>query len=739
MTIHRNPPLFFSTMIVVGLTAAWGYVRLVVFHDTAIPLTFVLPLLVCVWSRQRWQLWGMAAAFMAMTIVKAGQLAELQVAVLPTEWFFITTIFNITLGAIVVHLILAFRDRSEANQARVIAQNAELELQAEQLQQQNTELEEQAEELAQQNEEIKTQSEELAQQYEEIEAQSEELTQQNEELTESNQRLRSREDLLQAMFESSRAPEARAEGLAGICGRALAVMGLPAEAVVVLERAGEHLEVRAQAGSEQLIPARWPLAGSLARVVVDADKTAYVSHLATEPQLNAPFGADHAVQSVLATPLRIAGRCEGVVAVCSTSASHWSTEHFRLLEWFSAQCGLILEAHRWQIALQRHAREAEAANQAKDRFLAMLSHELRTPLTPVLAAAGAMANDASVPEHVREELGMIRRNVSIQNRLIDDLLDLTRISRGKLMLERERLSLHALVRSALEITAPDLDARDQRLTLDLAALDGCALDGDGARLQQVFWNLLKNAVKFSPPGTAISITTERLGDRVRIRVQDRGVGLASGDLERIFQPFEQVRGDGRGADAGGLGLGLAIARTIVELHHGSLRAESGGHGQGATFIVELPVLPGAHSSRPATASPVEPAAQAPIALRILLTEDHADTARVMGRLLRGAGHAVQTATTATEALALFSPGKFDLLMSDLGLPDLDGCEVMRRIRELDPAIPGVCMSGYGTEKDVERTRAAGFTEHLTKPVDVQQLHAAVARTAQVVQARRNGG
>ncbi len=725
MSFLRQPHVLLSTAAVVTLTTLWGYIRLVIFHDTVFPLTFVLPLFICVWSRQRWHLWVMAAAFVGMTVVKVQLLAEAGTDE-HLGWFVGSTLFNIIFGAAVVHMIMAYRDRVEEAHARISAQNAELELQAERLLQQNAELETQAEELSQQNEEIRAQSEELAQQHEEVEAQSEELAQQNEELTDANQRLAKREELLQSMLESSRTPLAATGSLADICRRALAIMGAPAEAVVVLEKE-EQLVLRASAGEIPGLPERWPIEGSLARVVFDENRTAYVSKLAAEPALSAPFGASGPVQSMLATPLHIAGKREGIVAACSTKPTHWTTEHFRLLEWLSAQCGLILESHRWQAALRRHAGDAEAANQAKDRFLAMLSHELRTPLTPVLAAAGALANDQTLAPAVREELAMIRRNVSIQNRLIDDLLDLTRISRGKLVLERERVGLLALVRSAIDITAPDLDARNQRFSIDLGALDGCIVDGDGARLQQILWNLLKNAVKFSPPGGEIIVTAGRYDGRGWIRVKDHGVGLAPDDLERIFLPFEQVGTEGRPNEGGGLGLGLAIARNIAELHGGSLRAESAGAGHGATFTFELPVLTNEPPADPGRPKPVAQPAVVRTPLRILLVEDHADTARVLARLLQGAGHQVRTAHSGGDALGVFQPGGFDLLLSDLGLPDIDGCELIRQIRVRDPGLHAVCMSGYGAEKDVQRARAAGFAEHLTKPVELQHLHAAVAR------------
>lgn len=714
-------------MAVLLLAAVWGYVRLVLFLEIQLPLTFVLPLLVCVWTRRTWQLWAMAAVFSAMAVFKfawgpyAATHPGEDVAVL------VVTLTNIVLGAVVVHAIMALRERLDRR-------NAQLQAQAE-------ELETQTEELSQQNEEIKAQAEELAQQNEQIEAQAEELAGQNEELHMANQQLGHREDVLQGLLEATRTPESGRQALAGVCQRALRILGSPAESVAVFRRDGDRLRVKAQATIERgpEMPVDWPVDGSIASVVLQHDRTAYVSDLAKEPGVAVPFGPAGPVQSVLATPLRVRGERYGVVLCTSTRPTHWTQEQFQIIEWVAAQSGLIAESLRWQNELAARAREIEAANQAKDQFLAMLSHELRTPLTPVLAAAGALEHDERIPEDVRQDLKMIRRNIAIQSRLVDDLLDLTKLERGKLDLEAQVLDVAALLHETALIVASELDAKDQRLEMDLFAAEGRRVEGDGPRLQQVFWNLLKNASKFSPAKARIRLQT-RIADgpppRLVVEVSDTGAGISPADLDRIFRPFEQAAmGGKRRSGDSGLGLGLSIAKAIVDLHRGTITVASEGVGRGSTFTVQLPLTeraaprPGPDGSRGQHPN----GGSEDTGYRILLVEDHGDTGRLLARLLRKAGHKVEYAETAGAAVAAFARNPVQLLISDLGLPDESGLDLMRRLRARQPSLVGICLSGYGMEDDRHACREAGFQEHLTKPVDMQRLHAAIRRVAPLIQ------
>lgn len=376
--------------------------------------------------------------------------------------------------------------------------------------------------------------------------------------------------------------------------------------------------------------------------------------------------------------------------------------------------------------LQRAKEQAESANRAKDQFLAVLSHELRTPLTPVLALATAGQADRDLPENVRADFATIRRNVELEAKLIDDLLDVTRIGRGKIRLNLETVDAHQSLRHAITVCSSD-EVAMKRLTLQVELhATRRHVRGDPARLQQIFWNLLKNAVKFTPPAGRITVSTsnDATGHLV-VQISDTGVGIEPQILPRIFEAFEQ----GEVAverNLGGLGLGLAISKGLVLAHGGTITARSDGVGHGATFVVTLETV-----AIPSPASlPVAPAApELGSRLSILLVEDHADTAHALTRLLSSYGYEVRAADSVESALTLASESEFDVIVSDLGLPDGSGLELMRQIRVMRDGRPtrGIALTGFGMEEDVQKSKEAGFTEHITKPVNFQSLQRAIER------------
>jgi len=381
-----------------------------------------------------------------------------------------------------------------------------------------------------------------------------------------------------------------------------------------------------------------------------------------------------------------------------------------------------------ELDLARAKEELEAASAAKDHFLATLSHELRTPLTPVLMGLSEIDSELEVSREVREILDMIRRNIELEARLIDDLLDLTRIARGKLELRSEVADAHELLRAAIDVCG-DSEVNRRRLCLlcDPQAAEHHVW-GDPARLQQVFWNLLHNAIKFTGEGGRISARTfNPAPGRIAIEISDNGIGLAPEKISVIFGAFEQ--GDRAITRRfGGLGLGLAICKAIADLHQGSIRAASDGPGHGATFTVEFAtVAPPASAASESSSDGHAPTLPG----RVLLVEDHASTSDVLARLLRRAGHTVQIAHNLDEARKFLTEGKFDLLISDLGLPDGSGMELMSGVRS--SGIRGIALSGYGMEQDVRACHDAGFDEHLTKPVDWARLRTVVQQLLQRAQ------
>jgi signal transduction histidine kinase len=402
------------------------------------------------------------------------------------------------------------------------------------------------------------------------------------------------------------------------------------------------------------------------------------------------------------------------------------------------------EEQRIKLVTERAARaRAEAANEAKDHFLATLSHELRTPLTPVLMAVDELESvGGPLPERVREAVELIRRNVELEARLIDDLLDVTRVAHRKLELRREVVDVHAQLRHAVRTSELSI-AGSKRLQLNYEPRAAAPrVIGDPARLQQVFLNLIRNAMKFTPDGGRIDVRTMDKagggggGGGVIVEVRDTGIGIEPDVLPRIFNAFEQG-GASVTKRFGGLGLGLAICQALVELHAGTICAKSEGKGRGATFTIELPTVAAGRS--PAEADrPQQPMAEAPISSaseasgsngvggRILLVEDHPDTRKLMARLFQREGYAVTTVGSVAGALDAARAGPFDLLISDIGLPDGSGLELMRQFRQLY-RIKGIALSGYGMEQDIRQSEQAGFSAHLTKPISLPQLHQAIAR------------
>ncbi len=378
--------------------------------------------------------------------------------------------------------------------------------------------------------------------------------------------------------------------------------------------------------------------------------------------------------------------------------------------------------------LQRAKAAAEAASRAKDEFLAALSHELRTPLNPVLLLASELEQSEAVPADLREDFSLIRKNIELEARLIDDLLDLTAVTQNKLQLQRVPTDLHGIVRQALEMVSAEAEAKRMNVRLALVA-DDARVWGDAVRLQQVVWNVLRNAFKFTPEGGQISVITSNPEPGcVRLSVTDSGFGMTPDELQAVFDAFFQ----GKHAETprfGGLGLGLAIARRLTELHGGQVRARSDGRHCGSTFDLEFPLLGGsgvdaAFPGKKATSG--EPGRLPEAGRRLLLVEDHASTRDTLARLLRRRGHHVTEADSVAAALAEAEGGAFDLVISDVGLADGSGHELMEQLA-VRFGLRGVSLSGYGMEKDVASSLRAGFAVHLTKPVGIDELEEAIRK------------
>jgi signal transduction histidine kinase len=384
---------------------------------------------------------------------------------------------------------------------------------------------------------------------------------------------------------------------------------------------------------------------------------------------------------------------------------------------FKVQSERRLEEQRAES--RRLYEEAHAANAAKDDFLAMLSHELRTPLTPVLSLVSTAALDPTLAPDLRETFAMIQRNVELEARLIDDLLDLTQIASGRLKIDRVPVDVHRCIEAALDVCQVGFEEKRITVRTELAAPRSVVL-GDFARLNQVLWNLLKNAVKFTGPHGHVTITTANESDAVHIEIRDDGMGIEPSRLASIFGAFSPIRPQ---PTATGIGLGLAITRAIVEGHGGHIRAQSDGQGRGAIFHICLPTsevdVPAGH------AQPRLPVAGVR-GKTILVVEDHEDTRRALSRALRRRGFGVTAAGSVSAACEQYLAAPADLLVCDIGLPDGTGWNLMEKLRAHGP-VRAIAVSGYGMDQDIEKSRAAGFVAHLTKPIDFPKLESLIVQ------------
>src|SRR5213592_4437852 len=382
----------------------------------------------------------------------------------------------------------------------------------------------------------------------------------------------------------------------------------------------------------------------------------------------------------------------------------------------------MAERRRIEEELQQQKLVVETANRTKDHFLAMLSHELRTPLTPVISALESLETEPTQTGDTKASLAMIRRNIELETQLIDDLLDFTRIARDKMQLRFAPIDAHQAVSNVVEICRAEARSKRLHVHLNLRA-NSHYVGADAAKFQQIVWNLLKNAVKFTPDDGEIAISSSNPSPEVlTISVRDTGIGMEPEVMQRMFDPFEQGN---RSFERrfGGLGLGLAISKSLAQAHSGTLTAQSGGCDRGSTFIFSLATL----SPAEVATVPAKVRREAPQqGLKILLVDDHHDTCAALAKLLVRRGHLVAATHNVRSAMEAAAWNKFDLLISDIALPDGSGMDLMIQLRAISK-MPGIAISGFGNNRDIEKSLEAGFCEHLIKPVKLEKLEAAMER------------
>jgi PAS domain S-box-containing protein len=453
--------------------------------------------------------------------------------------------------------------------------------------------------------------------------------------------------------------------------------------------------------------------------------------LANHTVLIAPDGTERPIDDSGAPIRSRDGRVIGVVLVFRDVSERRRNEIERR--------DAALERERLLEAERAARADAERANRVKDEFVAMVSHELRTPLNAILGWTQLMLKPGAGADVMTRGLDVIARSTRLQTQLISDLLDISRIVSGKLQLDIAHVQLASVVGDAIDTVQRDAEEKHIAISRDLDDSVG-AIAGDAARVQQIVWNLLSNAIKFTPDGGRISVRLRKSGADSQIIVADSGVGIRADFLPHVFDRFQQAD-QSITRRVGGLGLGLSIAKHLAELHGGSITAESEGIGRGATFTVVLPSSIGGRAGATASiAGRLKDAAQPPdslTALRILVVEDEPDTCEFLDRFLRSYGADVLIAHSAEQALTRLSDGRIDILVSDIGLPDVDGYDLIRRIRRLPrgAAIPAVALTAYARTEDRMRAFRAGYQAHLAKPIEPAELVATIASFAGLIKAR----
>jgi signal transduction histidine kinase len=463
-------------------------------------------------------------------------------------------------------------------------------------------------------------------------------------------------------------------------------------------------------------------------LVLESGRPFRSDNMADDPRIRRAYA--HVIEpeglvTTLVVPIMVEGRVEGLLYVHRRTPKPFNDRTETVLRQLAEYAAIAIHNMRMLAHEHQMRAEAESASRTKDEFLATLSHELRSPLQPLLNWAYLLRSPNLDPASAERALDAIERSTKTLGQLIEDLLDVSRIVTGKLRLQARPVRLPGVVRAAMEAVEPAALAKSVTLEARIEA-ELPAVMGDPDRLQQVLWNLLSNGIKFTPKGGRVTVTVAGRNSEVTLTVADTGAGIKREFLPHVFERFRQAESSTNRA-YGGLGLGLAIVRHLVELHGGSVAVQSEGEGEGATFSVRLPVAAVTRTAEhaPAAVSTDGPVGPSLSGLRLLIVDDEADAREVMRFMLERGGAQVRTADSAAQALDAIREERPDLLISDIGMPVEDGYVLARRLRAMEEGLgrrlPAIALTAYASEEDTRRALAAGFDAHLSKPVDPARL------------------
>jgi PAS domain S-box-containing protein len=512
-------------------------------------------------------------------------------------------------------------------------------------------------------------------------------------------------------------------------GRIQELLGADAAAILLVTDDGKYLGGRIAIGLEEEARVRVPMGRGIAGRIATSRMPLIVDDLSTTEVVSTILLEN--ARSLVGAPLMIEGRVIGVIQVDTRETHSFTQDDVDLLQLAADRVALAIERARLYEAEQRARLDAETANRMKDDFLATISHELRSPLNSILGWVMLLREGRLSEVATAAALQTIERSARTQNRIISDLLDVSRIINGKLRLNMRTLEPGAIVEAGVEGVRPAAEAKGILINMSLDRKAG-SIAGDSDRLQQIVWNLVSNAIKFTPPGGSVDVLLARVGSYVELEVRDTGAGIGSEFLPFVFERFRQADSSSTRRQ-GGLGLGLAIVRHLVELHGGTVGAQSEGPGRGAVFVVRLPLASKARVVREAGLHLPEAVDRAELdcppplgGLRVLVVDDEADVRELVSGILTECDADVRTVASAEEALTSFSEGwRPEVLIADIEMPGTDGYELMRRVRTLSPAsggrVPAVALTSHARVEDRMKALAAGFQMHVPKPVEPAEL------------------
>lgn len=494
--------------------------------------------------------------------------------------------------------------------------------------------------------------------------------------------------------------------------------------VILLREEKDDLVAWATKGLELDVRIRVPIGSGFAGRVAEQKSPMMIDDI-DSADLHTPFLRERGVKSLLGVPLLIEGRVVGVIHVGRLVRRAFTEDDARLLELVAFRVALAIDNARLFEEERAARREAELASRAKDEFLTTISHELRTPLTPIIGWIHMIRNDLLPQKETAHGLEVIEKNSHALKRLINDLLDMSAILSGKMRMEELPLRLGAVVREAIETARPMAATRDVQIELTFGDWQDENVSGDRIRLGQALVNLLDNAIKFSLPGGVVKVRCENDGDAAVIHIEDAGQGIAAEFIPFVFERFRQEDGS-KTRSHGGLGLGLALVKSFVEAHRGSVQVTSAGPGRGSRFTVRLPRRKGLGVS-----SEAQTTAQVDVWPRghLMIIEDDGDTLEMLRATLQSHGFRVTACGSAEETLRVAPESPVDLIISDIGMPAMDGFELIQRLRQLEryETVPAIALSGYASRKDAKAALAYGFNAHVSKPVEPSELIAIVNR------------